>query len=145
MTRINDALALAALLVVGAADVGASPLITLSNLQLGDELDLGSPDGAGSENAATTPAALGGIAGRDGMVASDILEAAPAGRTLGLTEAERSALAYPLSGSFSFGIAYELEDAEDVAAALIENGVVQADHRNHSLVVQTIWRFGGRK
>ncbi|MEM7042812.1 MAG: hypothetical protein AAF543_08370 [Pseudomonadota bacterium] len=142
MIRIADAFVLATTLVVGVAQVSASPLITLSNLELGGELDLEAPDSAASGDGSTTPAALSGLADSDSVIGEHASGVASAGRTFELTGEDSSSLDYPLTSSISFGIAYELEDAEDVAAALIENGVVQDDHLNHSLVVQTIWRFG---
>ncbi|MDH3662089.1 MAG: hypothetical protein OEU92_19020 [Alphaproteobacteria bacterium] len=50
-------------------------------------------------------------------------------------------VAYPLTGSFTVGVSYGLEEMEDLSKGHIESGTVSEDYENHTVLLRANWRF----
>lgn len=52
-----------------------------------------------------------------------------------------SGVGYPVTQTISLGLAYHLEEIEDLTAELIEIGTAGVDYSSHKVLVRALWQF----
>jgi hypothetical protein len=136
MKKLGVVLVHALILLSGAAQANDDQLPSSIHLQLNDPLDVDRNMQLVAAIAAAAPAQP------DLNLDEPLIEpAAPGLDESAWADGNESGVAYSVSDAISLGLAYELEEIEDLTAQHIEMGTAGVDYTSHKVLVRANWQF----